>query len=155
MGTATLNGSRTTAPDEPPGLYRLTAPAEPPTARLAREFITGVLVATNHRPLIEDARLCVSDTVANVVLHARVPDVTVEVSLHGQRVITSIYDAAPTRFPRRRQARLDEERGRGLALVRHLAAASGADLVWDDGLNVIGKRVWFELRDQQTPPGQS
>ncbi|MFF4409709.1 ATP-binding protein [Streptomyces sp. NPDC001404] len=150
MRTNTPNSSRSASPYEPPRLYQLVAPAEPSTARLARDFISGVLVATEHPLLIDDARLCVSDTVANVVQHARVPDLTIEVDVRGLRVITSIRDHDPTRLPRHRRARSDEERGRGLALVQQLSVAYGMNLVWD-GLNVIGKCVWFELREGDDP----
>ncbi|MGW1196176.1 ATP-binding protein [Streptomyces sp. NPDC002536] len=150
MRTTALDSSRTMPLYEPPRLYQLVAPAEPSTARLARHFISGVLVATEHPLLIDDARICVSDTVTNVVQHARVPDLTVEVDVQGLRVITSIRDHDPTRLPRHRWARSDEERGRGLALVQQLSVAYGMNLVWD-GLDVIGKCVWFELREGGDP----
>ncbi|MET9642235.1 hypothetical protein [Streptomyces syringium] len=61
--------------------YRLVAPAVPTSARLAREFVSAALVAADRRPLIENARVCVSDAVTNVVQHARVPVLAVEVTV--------------------------------------------------------------------------
>lgn len=150
MRTTALDSPCTTPLYKPARFYQLVAPAEPSTARLARHFISGVLVATEHPLLVDDARLCVSDTVTNVVQHARVPDLTVEVDVRGLRVITSIRDHDPTRLPRHRRAHSDEERGRGLALVQQLSVAYGMNLVWD-GLDVIGKCVWFELREGGDP----
>ncbi|MCC3778682.1 ATP-binding protein [Streptomyces sp. UNOB3_S3] len=136
MGTASLER------------YELMAPAIAPTARVAREFVTAVLVAAERHPLIESARICVSDTVANVVQHARVPVLAVEVTVHGDRVVVAVRDDDPVRRPYRRlgEATAEDEHGRGLALVRGLAAASGVTLVWRD-LAVVGKSVWFELRE--------
>ncbi|AZQ71594.1 ATP-binding protein [Streptomyces luteoverticillatus] len=127
--------------------YTLTAPTAPSTARLAREFVTATLVAAERRLLIEPARLCVSDTVANVVRHARVPELTVEMTVRAENVVVAVRDDDPGRLPWPRQA-VGERGGdgRGLALVRRLSHASGVTWVWD-GLDVVGKQVWFELRE--------
>lgn len=148
MATASLLAPRTGIDPHPAERYEFTAPATATTARVAREFVTAVLVAAERRRLIENARICVSDTVANVVQHARVPVLSVEVTVHGDRVVVAVRDDDPVRRPYRRQgqAPAGDERGRGLALVRDLASASGVTLVWDD-LRVVGKQVWFELRE--------
>ncbi|GAA2716207.1 MULTISPECIES: ATP-binding protein [Streptomyces] len=131
----------------PENFYELAAPASLTTPRLARQFVSGTLEATGHSALIDDACVCVSDAVTNVVQHARVPTVAVEVTVHGRdRATIAVRDGDPVRRPYRRgPARPDDERGRGLALVRDLSHASGVSLIWD-GLDVVGKRVWFELR---------
>ncbi|MFI9308360.1 ATP-binding protein [Streptomyces triculaminicus] len=123
----------------------MTVPAAPPAARLAREFVTAALVAADQRLLIESARICVSDTVANVVRHARVPELTVEVTVHADRVVVAARDDDPARLPWPRRGCENEEGGRGLTLVRRLSHASGVTWVWD-GLELVGKQVWFELR---------
>ncbi|MCC3777624.1 ATP-binding protein [Streptomyces sp. UNOB3_S3] len=127
--------------------YTLTAPAAPATARLAREFVTATLVAAERRLLIELARLCVSDTVANVVRHARVPELTVEMTVRTDNVLVAVRDNDPGRLPWPRQGTGEGSGdGRGLALVRRLSHASGVTWVWD-GLDLVGKQVWFELRE--------
>ncbi|MFF4159454.1 ATP-binding protein [Streptomyces sp. NPDC001678] len=128
--------------------YRLTAPTSANTARLAREFVTAALVAADRYPQIENARICVSDTVANVVRHARVPELTVEVTVDEESVVVAVRDDDPGRLPWPRQATGEAGGdGRGLALVRRLSHASGVTWVWD-GLDVVGKQVWFELRER-------
>ncbi|GHF50435.1 hypothetical protein GCM10010218_34970 [Streptomyces mashuensis] len=127
-----------------PATYFLAAPASAATARIAREFVTAILVAAGREALIDDARVCVSDAVTNVVQHARVDALTIEVGVHAHRVVFAVRDDDPGRRPYRRAARSDDERGRGLALVRGLACDSGVALVWE-GLDVVGKRVWFSL----------
>ncbi|MFF4532378.1 ATP-binding protein [Streptomyces sp. NPDC001407] len=99
---------------------------------------------------MENALVCVSDLVTNVVQHARVDVLSVEVAVRGERVVVSVVDGDHARQPRRRVARGGQEDGRGLALVRCLSAASGVTLVWDQ-LNVVGKCVWFEPLAQTGP----
>ncbi|MEV5511043.1 ATP-binding protein [Streptomyces orinoci] len=125
--------------------YQLLVPAVPSTVRVAREFVTAVLIATDHAALVDDARVCVSDVVANVVQHAGVPNLSVQVDDHCDHVLIAVCDENPHRHPYLRLAGEDEESGRGLALLQSLADASGLSLVWD-GLEVVGKRMWFVLR---------
>lgn len=142
MSAATLGISELHEATHP---YQLLAPAAPATVRVAREFVTAVLIATDHLNLIDDARVCVSDVVANVVQHARATTVAVQVTDHGDHVLIAVRDDNPARRPHLRFAGDDAESGRGLLLLRTLTSASGLNLVWD-GLNVIGKSLWFELR---------
>lgn len=146
MGIGTLDSPRTAIGDDGTEFYELTAPASATTPRLARQFVTGTLEATGHPTLIDDARVCVSDVVTNVVQHARVPSLSVEVAVRPGRAVIAVCDGDVARRPYHRQARVDDEGGRGLALVRGLSHASGVSLDWD-GLDLVGKRVWFELRD--------
>ncbi|MBB5117397.1 hypothetical protein AF335_02510 [Streptomyces eurocidicus] len=146
MSTATLDRPRTTDGAEPASNYRFTAPAWPGTARVAREFVAAALVASGYDALIENACLCVSDVVSNVVRHARVTSLAVEVAVHHDHVVVGVSDTDPGRLPWRREAAVDAEGGRGLMLVQRLSEASGVAWEWD-GLTLVGKRVWFELRD--------
>ncbi|GAA3044373.1 hypothetical protein GCM10020000_24980 [Streptomyces olivoverticillatus] len=104
-----------------------------------------MLMGAQRGPLVDDARVCVSDAVANVVLHARVPTLAVEVDVRYGGVTVGVRDDNPTRRPYRREVGDDDEGGRGLMLVRNLSCAWGVSLVWE-GLAIVGKRVWFELR---------
>ncbi|AZQ72617.1 ATP-binding protein [Streptomyces luteoverticillatus] len=141
MTSATLDSQLRTA------TYHLSAPADATTPRLARKFVTGALEATRHPDLIESALICVSDVVTNVVQHARVNGLSVDVTAYDRHVVIAVCDANAARRPYRRQAAdADDEHGRGLMLVEALSHASGVSLVWD-ALNVIGKSVWFELRE--------
>ncbi|MBT2382530.1 ATP-binding protein [Streptomyces sp. ISL-11] len=140
----------TVAPPRPE-TYRLVAPTAPTTARLARDFVTAALAAANRRVLIEEARICVSDAVANVVRQARVPELTVELTVLPGSVTVAVRDDDPTRPPWPRRAGAGEGDGRGLSLVRRIAHASGVTWVWD-GLDLVGKQIWFELREGGTAP---
>ncbi|MEU3352599.1 ATP-binding protein [Streptomyces sp. NPDC037389] len=137
-----------TAPVE---TYLLSAPVAPGTARLAREFVTASLVAAGRWPLIENAQICVSDAVANVVRHARVPELVVQVSVHPGRVVVAVRDDDPGRPPWPRQPYAGGGDAKGLALLRRLAHASGVTWVWDE-LRPVGKQVWFELREDDPAP---
>ncbi|MEU1781302.1 ATP-binding protein [Streptomyces abikoensis] len=148
MSSTVLNDPRTAPYYNPHTFYELAAPATATTARLARQFVRGTLQATNHPALIEDACVCVSDAVANVVQHARVSALSVEVTVRPYRVVVAVRDDDPVRRPYGRlAAKPGDERGRGFVLMNKLSHAFGVNLVWD-GLHVIGKRVWFELRER-------
>ncbi|MFG2178888.1 ATP-binding protein [Streptomyces abikoensis] len=136
--------------------YLLSAPVAPGTARLAREFVTASLVAADRRLLIENARICVSDAVANVVRHARVPELVVQVTVHPERVLVAVRDDDPGRPPWPRPPHEGTGGGdvKGLALLRRLAHASGVRWVWDE-LRPVGKQVWFELREDVPVPAAS
>ncbi|MEU5421034.1 ATP-binding protein [Streptomyces sp. NPDC020667] len=147
MSTATLATPLTSTTPKAARTYQLTAPATATTAHVARSFVTAALAANAHERLIGDACVCVSDAVANVVTHARVAALTVEVAVHDNgSVVAAVRDNDPGRLPRPRSARADAENGRGLTLVRRLAHASGVTLLWDE-LRTIGKEVWFVLRE--------
>lgn len=128
----------------------MSAPCAPGTARLAREFVTASLVAVERRRAIETARICVSDAVATVVRRSRMPELAVEVTVYDERVVVAVCDDEPGRLPWPRQADGGEGGGSGLALVRRLADAAGVSWVWD-GLELVGKQVWFELREPVRP----
>ncbi|GHG76018.1 ATP-binding protein [Streptomyces griseocarneus] len=146
MGIGTLDSPRTAIGQDDAEFYELIAPATATTPRLARQFVTGTLEATGHPALIDNARVCVSDAVTNVVQHARVPSLSVEVTVRPGWAVIAVRDGDVARRPYHRRAGAEDEGGRGLALVRGLSYASGVTLAWD-GLHLIGKRVWFELRD--------
>ncbi|RLV01593.1 hypothetical protein CTZ27_14105 [Streptomyces griseocarneus] len=150
MRTALLSRPHATVCEDdgaPSEVYRLSAPAYPSTARIARRFVTAVLEAADRVSTIENAAICVSDLVTNVVKHARVRTLSVEVKVLTDRVVISVLDGDTVRRPRYRAAQAGQEDGRGLRLVRYLSVASGVTLVWDE-LNVIGKCVWFEPRER-------
>ncbi|MFC5724755.1 ATP-binding protein [Streptomyces gamaensis] len=148
--SATLSTPPITCDNGTAESYRMIAPATRTTARVARAFVTAVLEAEGMPALVDDACVCVSDVVSNVVQHARVNTMAVDVNVGEEGVVVGVRDGDTRRWPRRREPRPEDEAGRGLALVRRLSDASGVALTWD-GLDVVGKCVWFSL-DQQPRP---
>ncbi|MEV5506845.1 ATP-binding protein [Streptomyces orinoci] len=148
MGTAVAAATSTIREEAAQSHYELTAPANRRTPLLARRFVAGALEATGHLGLSDDACVCVSDVVTNVVQHAGVRSLRIELTAHTNGVVVAVCDDNIRRLPWPRQARDDEESGRGLALVQEIAHASGVSGIWDE-LQLMGKRVWFELREER------
>ena len=128
----------------------LALPASPPSVRLARDWVAGVLREIGREELAESARLAVSELVTNAILHAD-PPITVHVrgTVDNPRIEVTDESLIP---PQRRQTHLlvdlaDEESwttmGRGLDLVASYADRWGADLT----PHGTGKVVWFEPSD--------
>ncbi|MGY0061627.1 ATP-binding protein [Streptomyces sp. LZ34] len=130
--------------------YRLRAPNVPETAKVARDMVAGLLVATGHPALVETARLLVTEVVANVHLHTKVPLLSLEATIRGRQLHVSVRDDDPggapwPAEPRSPEAEADAEHGRGLLLVQAYADAWGT--VWHGGLQPTGKSVWFSVSD--------
>ncbi|MEU1790426.1 ATP-binding protein [Streptomyces sparsogenes] len=139
---------------EPAHRYRLRAPNIPETAKVARDMVAGLLKATDHPALVETARLLVSEVVANVHLHTKVPLLSLEATVRGPHLHVSVRDADPHGVPwppepRTPEAEADAEHGRGLLLVQACADAWGT--VWHGGVRPTGKSVWFSLSDAAAP----
>lgn len=91
----------------------------------------------------ETAVLLLSELLTNAYRHAKVSpgrEIRARFALDGDRVRVCVTDANDT-LPVLRNASLDDESGRGLALVAALADDWGASCR-EGG---IGKTVWFEL----------
>lgn len=84
----------------------------------------------------EDAVLLTSETVTNVVRHTDSTTMTISISCDGCDLTVSIGDSDPSP-PRAQEPSDSEESGRGLVLVRRLAASWGVDAT------PRGKQVWF------------
>ncbi|MFI7138944.1 ATP-binding protein [Streptomyces massasporeus] len=91
----------------------------------------------------ETAELLLSELMTNAYRHARVPagrEIWARCVVTEDRVRVTVTDANGT-LPIAGTASLDDESGRGLALVAALADDWGAEgREWG-----IGKEVWFEL----------
>ena len=114
-----------------------TLPGRPESARAAREFAAECLQGC---PAADDAVLCVDELVVNAIQHSLsgLPGGTIEVRITatpGVWLRVEVQDAGPLPVPSPRAA-LDDEHGRGLALVAALAEAFGAD----------GGLRWFWMR---------
>ncbi|NJQ02535.1 ATP-binding protein [Streptomyces zingiberis] len=157
MSTSLLTGP---GADAPVRSYTLQAPNIPETAKVARDLLTGLLTVTGHAPLVEVARLLVSEVVANVHLHTEVGRLTLEATVRGERVRVSVRDDDLSGVPWMRTppgdgaggtgepaeppgAGAESEHGRGLLLVQACADAWGTE--WHGGCPPRGKSVWFEL----------
>ncbi|HVF33412.1 MAG TPA: response regulator [Acidimicrobiales bacterium] len=112
-------------------------PADLKSARTARRFVAGVLDAWGLDALQDGAALLVSELVTNAVVHAHS---TVELAVHlrPERIRIEVVDTARDHV-RRRDAKDDEQSGRGMALIEALAVAWGIDTL------LSGKSVWFEM----------
>ncbi|MCW2784244.1 MAG: hypothetical protein JWP74_761, partial [Marmoricola sp.] len=131
----------------PWNMQSLALPATPPSVRLARDWVTRVLVEIGRDDLTDSARLAVSELVTNAILHADPPmTVYVRGTLEHPRIEVADQSLVP---PRQRTDAIefdpDDEFswttvGRGLDLVASYARAWGADI----DARGSGKVVWFE-----------
>jgi len=128
----------------------LALPASPPSVRLARDWVSGVLREIGRGELSESARLAVSELVTNAILHAE-PPMTVHIrgtAEHPRIEVTDQSLVPPQRLQSRLMVDLDDDRswstmGRGLDLVASYSTRWGADI----SPNGLGKVVWFEPSD--------
>ncbi|GHF30540.1 ATP-binding protein [Streptomyces mashuensis] len=127
----------------------VTLPSAPASVPVARRHVTGALERWGLAAGAEEAevaRLVVSELATNAVLHTREesPEFTVEVRVDRDgRLWIGVTDSHP-RPPRRLPAAVQQDNGRGLVIVRFLAAERGG------GLSVVptaegGKTVWVRL----------
>ncbi len=112
-------------------------PADLKSVRSARRFVSGVLDDWGCAELDDGAALLVSELVTNAIVHAHS---TVELAVHLRptRIRVEVIDTAREHV-RRRDAKDDEQSGRGMALIEAIAAAWGVDSL------LSGKSVWFEM----------
>lgn len=120
----------------PPAELVLSATAEAPGR--AREFLRQVHCATHQPDGSDRAQLLVTELVTNAVRHG-LPPLRVRVECDQDSVVVRVGDASPAR-PVLREAALEDESGRGVALVDLLSDAWGIEPAED------GKHVWFRLR---------
>ncbi|WP_442538301.1 ATP-binding protein [Streptomyces pseudogriseolus] len=111
------------------------APPERDTRRVAamRRLTAARLRYCGLEPLVDDAKLIVSELVTNVIQHGNGAQVTFTMTVRGGFLRLAVNDETPGR-PVVRHADDDAEHGRGLFLVDCLAAAHGG--TWgtsDDG----------------------
>jgi anti-sigma regulatory factor (Ser/Thr protein kinase) len=146
------------APSEPSGaVLRAELPADLTSARQARSAVRRALTVWGIDDADGDAELLASELVANAAEHAS-GSISLALRHHaepdGQRGITcEITDTSPS-LPQPSQARPDNERGRGLAIVTALATASGVRA------EPVGKTTWFTLAlrdriDRTVPQAQA
>jgi DNA-binding NarL/FixJ family response regulator len=110
------------------------------TPRAARRFVTQALSGwdDDEGDLTDTVTLLVSELVTNAVLHAG-SDVEVMVRLTATAVRIEVTDASSESISPR-EATIEEDSGRGLALVGNLAQRWGVRPAAGGG-----KTVWFEV----------
>ncbi|WP_371749360.1 ATP-binding protein [Streptomyces sp. NBC_01283] len=101
-------------------------PQEAASAGRARK-LTSAFLTRPRRHLtevdaerVDDATLIVSELVANATQHGRSP-CRLRLQVSGDEVTVEVHDASPV-GPRTLKPSTERESGRGLAMVRHLAA---------------------------------
>ncbi|MEV0220007.1 ATP-binding protein [Streptomyces sp. NPDC050704] len=134
-----------------PQTYRLRTPNSPSSPKICRDTVALLLQTTGHPELAETARLLVSEIVTNVGLHTTSLAVRLEAVIRHDRVLVSVHDddpgADPGADPRPRVTDGQAESGRGFLPLAGFAHDWG--VTWADGFRTTGKRVWFELRDDE------
>ncbi|MEH0542009.1 PAS domain S-box protein [Streptomyces sp. B21-105] len=113
-------------------------PAVPASVPEGRAFLHKALTSWNCAENAADALLLLSETLTNAVQHASGP-----VGLRLHRTATDLtveVSDGSAQLPQPRSAIEDEESGRGLILVRALAAS------WGVRPTDEGKTTWFTLR---------
>ncbi|MET9732945.1 ATP-binding protein [Streptomyces sp. NPDC006458] len=97
--------------------------------------------------VVDEAQLCVSELVTNVVKHVGPgAPTTLAVSMRGTRLRIEVHDPETRAIPVLADSADDAERGRGMALVDAVADAWGVQLHGDR------KVTWCELSTDLTSP---
>ncbi|MEU4062481.1 ATP-binding protein [Streptomyces wedmorensis] len=127
----------------------VTLPSEPASVPTARRHVADVLTGwglDDGGDTADAIRLIVSELATNAVLHTfgQSPNFTVDVRLVREELLhIGVTDSHPRR-PRRLPAAVQQDNGRGLVIIRSLAAEAGGRLSvtpTEDG----GKTVWITL----------
>ncbi|UNO38610.1 ATP-binding protein [Streptomyces sp. MST-110588] len=127
----------------------LTLPSVPASVAAARRFVTGVLAdwgLPSDAETIDVTRLIVSELSTNAIQHTfgQSPDFTVEVQLdRDEQLRVGVTDSHP-RWPQRLPAAVQQDNGRGMVIVRFLAAESGGRVMVTP-TDCGGKTVWIVL----------
>ncbi|MEU5919818.1 ATP-binding protein [Streptomyces sp. NPDC047141] len=127
----------------------VTLPSDPASVSTARRYVAEVLDGwglEDADDLVDAIRLMVSELATNAVLHTfgQSPTFTVDVRLEREeRLHIGVTDSHP-RWPRRLPAAVQQDNGRGMVIIRSLAAEAGGRLSvtpTEEG----GKTVWVTL----------
>ncbi|WP_250294113.1 ATP-binding protein [Streptomyces atroolivaceus] len=150
-----MTSANTTAPSTSPHRqdgenYRLSLPNTARSAGIARHFVASLLTGTPHCGIVDDARLCVTEVVANAHRHTRTSLIRVQVTVGTEQVTVSVADDTPWTAPAAgatsdgmNPTRHAQECGRGLFLLDELALAWGSEVC--GCCSPSHKAVWFTL----------
>lgn len=124
--------------------YRLVVPNSAHAPRLAREFVGALLHVSGYTPVVDDARLCVTELVTNAHRHTRTRQIRVEAVVNRKQATVYVCDSNPWRLPVPGAGQgAVQEGGQGLRLVESLARAWGLTVY--GGREPTYKAVWFTL----------
>ncbi|WP_236238931.1 ATP-binding protein [Streptomyces sp. CC228A] len=127
----------------------VTLPSDPASVSAARRYVSDVLAdwgLPEGADIGDAVRLIVSELATNAVQHTfgQSPTFTVDVRLEREeRLRIGVTDSHP-RWPQRLPAAVQQDNGRGMVIIRWLAAERGGRLSvtpTDEG----GKTVWIAL----------
>ncbi|MGW0390043.1 ATP-binding protein [Streptomyces sp. NPDC003042] len=137
----------------------VTLPSEPVSVAAARRYVAQVLGSwglSEDTDTADSVRLIVSELATNSVQHTfgKSPTFTVDVRLEREEWLRiGVTDSHP-RWPRRLPAAVQQDNGRGMVIIRWLAAEAGGRLSvspTEDG----GKTVWIALPWPAGAPAQT
>lgn len=131
--------------DDVGGYYSQVFIPVPQAVTAVRRFVTGVLRLWHEDDLVADATLVATELASNAISHADSP-FRISVDRAVGVVCIAIQDATTTPA-RRRQAAIDADGGRGMAIVEALSRRWGCDDL------IGGKVVWAELVSSRRPRG--
>ncbi|WP_046780709.1 ATP-binding protein [Streptomyces yangpuensis] len=127
----------------------VTLPSDPASVAAARRYVAEVLCEwglPDDAETADSVRLIVSELATNAVQHTfgQSPTFTVDILLEREEWLrVGVTDSHP-RWPRRLPAAVQQDNGRGLVIIRWLAAEAGGRLSvtpTEEG----GKTVWIAL----------
>ena len=127
--------------------WDLAFTAEPEEVAALRRIMRLHLGVWGLHDVTDEAQLCVSELVSNVITHVGVgTPTTLAVSMNGTYLRIEVQDPDTRALPTLLEATSDAESGRGMALVGALAARWGVHLLPDR------KVTWCELATGLTSP---
>ncbi|MET9432402.1 MULTISPECIES: ATP-binding protein [unclassified Streptomyces] len=127
----------------------VTLPSDPASVSAARRYVADVLTEwglSAESDTADAVRLIVSELTTNAVQHTfgQSPTFTVDIRLErDEQLRIGVTDSHP-RWPQRLPAAVQQDNGRGMVIIRWLAAERGGRLTvtpTGDG----GKTVWIAL----------
>ncbi|GFH34759.1 ATP-binding protein [Streptomyces pacificus] len=127
----------------------VTLPSDPASVSAARRYVSDVLAEwglPGEGETADTVRLIVSELATNAVQHTfgLSPTFTVDIRLdRHERLRIGVTDSHPRR-PQRLPAAVQQDNGRGMVIIRWLAAECGGRL-YVDPTPEGGKTVWIAL----------
>ncbi|MGW4034372.1 ATP-binding protein [Streptomyces sp. NPDC004838] len=101
---------------------------------IVRRLASACLYRSGLGHVTDDAALVVSELVTNAVVHSGGTRIALTLGLPADYLLITVHDGGPARqHPEVRRPGDDEESGRGLYLVRHLASARDGAWGTSDG----------------------